>query len=257
MQRIVGGTCAVMALLLSGCQALESENVAPFALATLALEKHYVAPDCQVDKCSEVTISALNFPRAPELTDALQDRLLALAMGMTEEASQPAESWDSYAQDFLTQAQENSQQMPASMASEARLSAEVYAQHNNLLVVELNTYVYQAGQAHGLPMTEFMVIDERQQQVVDADDMLIEGQEAAFQALLNNAHQRWLEEQGHDEQFATHWPLSDSRNIAPLPTGWQVTYNVYEIAPYAEGQPTLTIAPDDLEGIAKPRYLGR
>ena len=102
-----------------------------------------------------------------------------------------------------------------------------------------------------------MVIDERQLRVVDPDDMLLEGQQGAFQALLDQAHQRWIEAMGHDEQFALNWPLSESRNIAPLATAWEVKYNVYEIAPYAAGQPVLTIPLDTLEGIAKPRYLGQ
>ncbi|HBM30178.1 MAG TPA: DUF3298 domain-containing protein, partial [Halomonas sp.] len=53
------------------------------------------------------------------------------------------------------------------------------------------------------------------------------------------------------------WPLSKSRNIAPLEDRWEVTYNVYDIAPYAAGQPTLTLPLEALKGVAKPRYLGQ
>jgi hypothetical protein len=74
---------------------------------------------------------------------------------------------------------------------------------------------------------------------------------------LTEAHRRWITEAGFDEQFAVDWPLSPSRNIAPLEDRWEVTYNVYEIAPYAVGQPTLTLPLDALAGIAKPRYLGQ
>jgi hypothetical protein len=102
-----------------------------------------------------------------------------------------------------------------------------------------------------------MVIDERERRVVEADEMLLDGQEAAFDALLVQAHQRWIGEMGFDDQFTANWPLSQSHNIAPLENSWEVTYNVYEIAPYAVGQPTLTIPLEALEGVAKPRYLGR
>ncbi|WP_249979152.1 RsiV family protein [Vreelandella olivaria] len=256
MLRVTSGLCALMVLLLSGCQTSENSNAEPFSLATLAVEKYYVAPDCQGENCSAVTVSALEFPQSPELTEQLQARLLTLAMGITEESALPAESWDGYAQNFFDLATEDSQVRPDFMASEALLKADVYAHHNDLLVLELNSYVYHAGQAHGLPMTEFMVIDERQQRVVTGDDMLLGGQQEAFQAVLGQAHQRWMAEMEQDEQFAATWPLSDSRNIAPLETGWEVKYNVYDIAPYAVGQPSLTITTDELEGIAKPRYLG-
>lgn len=257
MLRLASGICAVTALVLSGCQAPADEQVESRSLATLALEKHYVEPGCQAENCSEVKVSALTFPQSPELSEQLQTRLLKLAMGITEEGTLPAENWDGYAQNFFELAQEDKYLSPNFMASEAVLEAKINAQHNDLLVIELNSYVYHAGQAHGLPMTEFMVIDEKLQRVVDANDMLLEGQQAAFQTVLNQAHRRWVAEMGHDDQFISNWPLSESRNIAPLETAWEVKYNVYEIAPYAVGQPTLKLPVDELEGIAKPRYLGR
>lgn len=244
-------------LLLGGCLAADKSPSEPFALASLAIEKQYIAPGCQGEQCSTVTISALEFPQAPALSDALQTRLLTLGMSISEENAQPAENWDAYAERFLALANEDNHTAPGNMTSEALLEATVHARHNDLLVVELNSYVYHAGQAHGLPLTEYMVIDERERRIVEPEEMLLDGQEAAFDALLAQAHQRWINEMDFEEQFATNWPLSKSRNIAPLENHWEVTYNVYEIAPYAAGQPTLTLPLDALEGVAKPRYLGR
>ena len=204
-----------------------------------------------------MTISALAFPQAPALSEALQTRLLTLGMAISDETAAPAESWDAYAERFLSLAEEDNQAAPGDMTSEALLEATVYARHHDLLVIELNSYVYHAGQAHGLPLTEYMVIDERERRIVEPEDMLVDGQEAAFDALLAGAHQRWITEMGLDAQFATQWPLSKSRNIAPLEDRWEVTYNVYDIAPYAAGQPTLTLPLEALKGVAKPRYLGQ
>ncbi|WP_083001541.1 RsiV family protein [Halomonas sp. GT] len=257
MLRYSAGLTVIGLLLLGGCQSSEDASAESLTLASIAVEKEYSAPECQVEKCSTVTVSALAFPQSPELTDQLQKRLLTLGMGITEESTLPADSWDAYAQNFFELAEEDNRTAPGAMTSEAMLEAKVYGQHNDLLILELNSYVYHAGQAHGLPMTEFMVIDERLRRVVDSDDMLLEGQQEAFQALLDQAHQRWIEEMGHDEQFAISWPLSESHNIAPLATAWEVKYNVYEIAPYAVSQPVLTLSLDALEGIAKPRYLGK
>ncbi|KAE8440252.1 RsiV family protein [Vreelandella piezotolerans] len=245
-------------LLLGGCLAADKPPREPIALASLAVEKQYVAPSCQAEQCSTVTVSALTFPQSSTLSDALRTRLLTLGMPISdEEAAQPAQSWDEYADRFLAMAAEDNRVAPGHMTSEALLEASVYARHHDLLVIELNSYVYHAGQAHGLPLTDYMVIDEREHRVVEPDEMLIEGQAAAFDALLKEAHRRWITEAGFDEQFAVDWPLSQSRNIAPLEDRWEVTYNVYEIAPYAVGQPTLTLPLDALAGIAKPRYLGQ
>lgn len=49
--------------------------------------------------------------------------------------------------------------------------------------------------------------------------------------------------------------LSENRNVAPLETAWAVRFNVYEIAPYAVGQPEIHIPNEELKGIAKARYL--
>lgn len=102
-----------------------------------------------------------------------------------------------------------------------------------------------------------MVIDERLGTVVTLDDMLLEGRESAFYEALVRVHERWLLELGQDDAFAANWPLSENRNVAPLEAAWAVRYNVYDIAPYAVGQPEFHIPLDELEGIAKPRYLGR
>lgn len=243
-------------LLLAGCQSQEKEADVVRPLIYQSLEKHYIASNCAAEKCSEVQIEALEFPQSPALTEQLRLRLLALATGVTEGSSDPAQAWDAYAQDFFTMAEEDRRILPEFMASEAQMKAQVYTQYNDLLIIELTSYVYHAGQAHGLPMTQFMVIDERDHHVVSFEDMLKPGQEAAFQAALSQAHQRWIEELAQDEQFVTHWPLSENRNIAPTPEGWVVKYNVYDIAPYAVGQPELLLPNDELEDIAEPRYLG-
>ncbi|MBZ5487305.1 DUF3298 domain-containing protein [Halomonas aquamarina] len=250
-------SAVVAALVLSGCQSPEAERVTPPSLAYQPLEKHYVEPGCQRENCSEVKVSSLGFPDAPALSDELQRRLLALAMDMTDTAAVPPQEWDDYAEAFFARADEDSDMLPQFMASEAQMETSVYAQHDGLLVLELTSYVYHAGQAHGLPSTAFMVIDERQSRAVSLDDMLLDGQESAFQQALLQAHRRWMAEMGYDDQYVINWPLSESRNVAPLEDSWVVKFNVYEIAPYAVGQPELFIPLEELEGVAKPRYLGQ
>ena len=244
-------------LLLSGCQAPETDTATRYSLAYQPLKKHYVEPGCQSENCSQVQVSSLTFPDLPALTDELQTRLLTIAMGVTDEAGVPDEKWDNYAQEFFASAKENRATLPQFMTSEAQIEASVYAEHNDLLVLELTSYVYYSGQAHGLPSTAFMVIDKRQQRAVSLDDMLIDGQQTAFRDALVQAHKRWMAELGYDDQYEVNWPLTENRNVAPLEDNWLVKFNVYEIAPYAAGQPELTIPLEALEGIAEPRYLGQ
>src|SRR5690554_4365500 len=248
------GLGLVLGMALAGCQA-EEQALAASELDVAPLEHHFVEADCPAERCAEVTVEALHFPDAPALSDALRSRLLTLGQSLAEEPAPVNSSWETYAGAFFQQAKAEREFAPVHGASQAVLQASVVERHDDLLIIELNSYVYHAGQAHGLPMTTYMVIDERLGQVVMLDEMLLEGQEPAFQAALFRAHEQWLQEQEADSYFIGFWPAVESRNVAPLAAAWAVTYNVYEIAPYAFGQPTLYIPLSELEGIARPRYL--
>ncbi|KAA0011963.1 DUF3298 domain-containing protein [Billgrantia pellis] len=246
----------VSLLALAGCQTEETSNTAT-RLVPEVVEAKFVESGCPPDRCAEVVVNALRFPHAPALSEQLRQTLLAMSTGITDGSDEPlADSWEAFAQAFFAQAKDARQFGPPHSAGQASLEAKVYAQHDDLLIVELDSYIYHAGQAHGMPSTEFMVIDERLGRVVTLEEMLIEGREEAFRAALARAHQRWLEQVDANEDFRANWPLSESRNVAPLEMGWTVRYEVYEIAPYAFGQPELHIPNDELLGIAEPRYLG-
>lgn len=247
---------AVGLVVLAGCQAEEMQLQAS-EIAYEPFEVSFVETDCPEERCAEVKVNALQFPGSPELSDHVRTQLLLMGQGITDgETEWPSDSWEAFADAFFKEAKETRQYATHS-ASHVRLEAEAVARHNELLIIALDGYVYHAGQAHGMPLTEFMVIDERLERVVTLDYMLLDGQEPAFRAALGRAHERWLRELKQDDKFAANWPLSENRNVAPLETAWAVRFNVYEIAPYAVGQPELRIPLDELEGIAKPRYLGR
>lgn len=248
------GLGIVLGIVLAGCQ-VEEQPLAISGLEMAPVEHHFVEAGCPLERCAEVTIEALYFPDAPAFSDELRSRLLTLGQGISEEPVQASDSWEAYAEAFFQQAKAEREFAPVHGANQAVLQASVVERHDDLLIIELNSYVYHAGQAHGLPLTAYMVIDERLGQAVTLDEMLLEGQEEAFQAALFRAHEQWLLEQEADSYFVGFWPPVESRNVAPLAAAWAVTYNVYEIAPYAFGQPTLHIPLSELEGIARPRYL--
>ena len=237
-----------------GCQTVETSHATRVTVDSI--KETFSETGCLPGSCAKVEINALRFPGSPALTEQLRLALLSMGMGISEDQhARPTGSWEAFAQDFIAQAEAGHESVIQSSASQALLEADVYARHNDLLVVELDSYIYHAGQAHGMPLTQFMVIDERLERVVGFDDMVIDGQEAAFEKALARAHQRWLQQTGADDDFVVSWPLSESRNVAPREAGWAVRYNVYDIAPYAAGQPELRIPDEELEGIVKPRYL--
>ncbi len=55
--------------------------------------------------------------------------------------------------------------------------------------------------------------------------------------------------------FRDSWPFDKTDNVFFNDKGMVLQYNVYHIAPYAMGQPTLTIPYAELEGIVRGQYL--
>lgn len=246
---------AVSVMMLGGCQTQTSPGTGSMTFEYI--DERFVERNCPEERCAEVSVRSIRFPDAPQLTAQLQTSLLRLGTGVSDEARHPlASSWEAFAEAFFAEAKSVRESSPELPGYRADLEATIHARHDDLLIMELGGYVYTGG-AHGMPLTEFMVIDERQGRVVDFDDMLIAGQDEAFGDALERAHERWLREMDADDDFAESWPLSMSHNVAPLQDEMVVKYNVYDIAPYAVGQPELRIPHRELEGVIAPRYLGK
>lgn len=254
-RRLVGGGVMLGALaVLGGCQAW---SPAPEGLDVEGVEKSFVEGDCPAGRCATIEIESLRLPGALGLSERLRDALLSMGSGITNgESEVVAASWEEYAQTFFDEAKAARERVPELPGYQAVFKAEVYDRHAELTTIKLDSYVFTGG-AHGMPLTQFMVIDERERRVVTLDDMLREGQTPAYRDALSRAHLRWLEEQQAGADFAESWPLSMNRNVAPFADEWRVRYNAYDIAPYSYGQPELRIPAQALEGIVKPRYLER
>ena len=117
--------------------------------------------------------------------------------------------------------------------------------------MRLDTYTFLGG-AHGMPVTGYLVIDEGRKRILTLHDMLRPGRHREFEQKLRAAHARWAQHQTMD---MSNWPFTPSDNAAPLAGALAVTYQAYDIAPYAMGQPTLRIPYAQLKGILKPRFL--
>lgn len=243
----------VTAVLLGGCQSLSGWG--GDTLRTEAVVKSVHEPGCEGNSCANVNAAYLRFPDDPALSRTLERRLFSLASGLSDDPNMSeADNFDEFADEVFAASREAHRDTPQLPPYEADLKAEVIADHDDLLVIELDGYLFSGG-AHGLPLTEYMVIDRDTRQPVGLDDMLLPGQRPAFEAALERAHRRWLQSDQASGLSESQWPFSVSDNVAPLEDALAVKYQVYDLAPYATGQPELKIPYAELETIFKSRYL--
>lgn len=254
MQRILMTTAfAMTALSLSGCQTLEGWGGDSLRTEPVVRSAH--EPGCEGDRCANVNAAYLRFPGDAELSRVLEQRLFSLASGLSDEPNvSQADDFEAFANEVFAASREAHQDAPSLPPYEADLKAKVIADHDDLLVLELDGYLFSGG-AHGLPLTEYLVIDRDTRQPVDLDDMLLPGKRPAYEAALARAHQRWLSSDQARGLSQEQWPFSVSDNAAPLEADLAVKYQVYDLAPYATGQPLLTIPYGDLDGVFQSRYL--
>lgn len=227
-------------------------------LIAIAINRTLTQPGCKSEPCATVELHSLVFDNDDALSAELARRLLHMGAPMSEseiDGDQLPQTVDAYARELFAQSEKANEGMSAPRPYAATLEAKEVDHHDDLLILELNSYVYTGG-AHGMPGTAYMVIDEKSRQIVTLDDMLKAGQKPAFEAALKTAWQRWHEKSEAGLSLdPDHWPFVPSDNAAPLSKGIAVTYNAYDLGPYAIGQPTLTIPYSDLEGILKLRFM--
>ncbi|MES1956406.1 DUF3298 and DUF4163 domain-containing protein [Salinisphaera hydrothermalis] len=203
------------------------------------------------DQCPTVKVSTLRFDNAPKLTATLRRQLLGMAQLGGDKPHKTPSDFKAYAAQLFDDSEAMRRQNPEIAPYSADFKARVVARRDGVLVVRLDTYTFLGG-AHGMPVTYYRVIDEDQQRILSLGDMLEPGQHKAFEAKLRAAHTRWAKQQPLD---MSNWPFTPSDNAAPMADGMAVTYQAYDIGPYAMGQPTLTIPYDQLHGILKPRFI--
>ncbi|RKD84402.1 DUF3298 and DUF4163 domain-containing protein [Kushneria marisflavi] len=227
-------------------------------LSPTFVDRTITDPNCQGDQCASVEVRMVQFDSDPALSSDIERRLIRMGSPISDsvvpEDALPT-TVEAYADNFFDQSAQANQDSDNPRPYSSTLEAKEISRHDDLLVLELQSYVMTGG-AHGMPGTHYMVIDERTHQVVTLDDMLKEGQQPAFEAALKNAWQDW---QNNSDAGRTldplNWPFSSSDNAAPLEDSMAVTYDAYTLGPYAIGQPTLTIPYSALSDILKPRFI--
>ena len=123
----------------------------------------------------------------------------------------------------------------------------------DLLVFQSTAYEYTGG-AHGNTAVDFLVFDAQGQLIPPTSWFIAESEAALSQRI--EAGFRKQEKLAPDAPLSANGFFEDhipcSATLRPTPNGMEFFYNSYEIAPYSEGQPTLTLPWADLLDLLTP-----
>lgn len=202
-------------------------------------------------ECAKLSVDSLVFPGVPMLTE-LVDHALAMMTGMGDERLPPYTSIEEFETYFWT---------VAGSRDEVILAAKTRYRNRYLTVLELNTWQYFTGAAHGMNATQFLNWDNTTGSVLGLDHLLARDAYPRFVQVLERAHAQWLQKSPDAQEdpatWQRLWPFQPTDNVALTDTGLVAKYDSYQIAPYSYGQPELHIPYAELDGILKPDYLPR
>ncbi|MZR62939.1 DUF3298 and DUF4163 domain-containing protein [Alcanivorax sp. DP30] len=251
-------------LLLSGCDNTEapdtnradSHTSNPSAqtngkLTRIRIELNKSAPQCEGDGCPRVHIAWVNYEDQPELNAAIETRLASMLVRMDGDATHDG-SIEGLADAFLADAADMA--MAAEQGWELSATVKQQRSENGLLTLSMESYEYTGG-AHGQPNVGYFHWDVENQQWLQLNDLLVPGQQEAFWNRARQAHKDWLDTQDLDDNFRDSWPFEQTDDVFFNGKGLVLQYNVYHIAPYAMGQPRLTLPYEKLTGIVREKYL--
>tara|TARA_R110000851_G_scaffold332391_1_gene508460 strand:+ start:167253 stop:168071 length:819 start_codon:yes stop_codon:yes gene_type:complete len=217
-------------------------------LFTQPVEWEKTLPGCE-GECPRIQVKSLVFPGVPILTD-LVDHALATMTGVSEERNPGYTTIEAFESYFWK---------TAGPRDEVILNAETRYRNRYLTVIELDSWQYLTGAAHGIAATQFLNWDNANQKVLGIRNVLQPNQYDAYVEALRRAHQRWLQTQPdareNPEEYNRLWPFQPSDNYGFTDTGLVVKYDSYAIAPYASGQPELLIPYSELNGVLRPEFI--
>lgn len=128
-------------------------------------------------------------------------------------------------------------------------------QDEDLEMFEINTYVFTGG-AHGMPYSEYVVLNPNSKKQIKLTDILQVGKKPRFEALAYDAYKTWVKTVDEDgKNYEKSWPFALSDNITFTDKGIDIRYQHYEIGPYAYGMPVLSIPYNKLRGIVKTNFM--
>lgn len=225
------------------------ENAGELVRILHTLEK--TDEQCQGDGCPRVELEWITFENQPTLNQAITTQLAGMLV--QNQGNSPHDGTiEGLVDAFLADASDMA--MASRQGWELNATIKRQSRRGDLLTLRMDSYEYTGG-AHGQPGVQYFHWDLARQQKLTLDDLLEPGQQQAFWELASSQHQQWLDEEKLDQAFRDSWPFDRTDNAYFGKDGLVLHYNVYHIAPYAMGQPMLTIPYEKLDGVVRDKYL--
>lgn len=226
-----------------------AEQTSKQGLFTQPLKFEKTAPGCK-GECARLSVDSLVFPGVPVLGE-LVDHALVVLTTLGSNTPLPYTTIAEFEEHYWN---------TAAPRDEAILSARARYRSKHLTVLELNTWQYFTGAAHGIPATQFLIWDNLQQKVLGANDLFVPGRYNDYLRVLEAEHAVWAADaikkaEMNPDDFWRLWPFQPNDNLAFTDKGVVVKYNAYDIAPYYMGQPELLLPYSRLQGILKPEFM--
>lgn len=250
---------AALALLVAGCASGPSSNITliPDTTDQVTSREGLFAqpnkwkrskPECR-GECPTLEVDTLVFPGNPELT-RLVDHALATMTGVGADRPQTYDSIADFEEYFWK---------VAGSRDSVLLASRLRYRSKYLTVIELDTWQYFTGAAHGIGATQFLNWDNARRGIIPLDAVLTPGGRDRFDAALRRAHAQWVQKQPDAQAdpatWNRLWPFQASDNYAFTDQGIVVKYDTYALAPYSYGQPELLIPYAELDGVLRVDYL--
>lgn len=119
----------------------------------------------------------------------------------------------------------------------------------------IDSYVFTGG-AHGMPYSEYLILDPSTKKQIKLQDMLQTGKKPRFSALAYDAYKTWVKSIDQDvKTYEQSWPFMLDDNITLTDKGIDIQYQHYAIGAYVYGMPVLSIPYNKLRGVIKPRFI--
>ena len=252
-------SAALGTALLAGCASRPASNITliPDATDQVSSREGLFAqevkwkrskPGCE-GECPTLEVNTLVFAGNPELT-RLVDHALAVMTGLNDDQAPRHPDIKAF-EEYYWQV--------AGARDSVLLASKLRYRSKYITVIELDSWQYFTGAAHGMGATQFLNWDNARQAVVPLDHVLVPGGRAAYEAALRRAHARWQQTQpdpqADPQAWNRLWPFQPSDNYAFTDQGLVVKYDTYQLAPYSYGQPELTIPYGELDGVLKVDYI--
>ena len=207
-------------------------------------------PGCSGKQCPSIKLERLLFTEHERFSAFVELSLLSMAQIESNQAKN-FETFSQLSDYFWATARPRDQIL---------LRATLKRATPTIIVVQLDSYIYSGG-AHGNSTTQYLNWLPRSDIIVNLQTMIPSDNMPAFEVALKRQHARWLQTndlaKADYKAYDKKWPFKLSENAALLADGMAITYDPYEIGPYALGMPTLMIPYSELQGILRPELMPR